>query len=129
MKVTLNQVVNSQEVFQKLLSEKFPIKLAYQIQKNFRAIEPELKQYESTRQGLITGKYGTKQEDGNWKVETEQMEDYVKELTDLLSLEINFDFNKVKLPDTYEMTSGEVYVLEWFLNFDEDELPKEHTHE
>jgi hypothetical protein len=127
MKILLSQIVNSKESLEKLLGEKLPIKTAYRIQKIYRQLQPELAHYEELRTKLITEKYGTEESEGsgNWKVRPENNNEFIRELTELLSVEIDIEFVKVKLPDTSQMSPTDSFMLEWMLDFEDDETKEE----
>lgn len=121
MKIILSKIVNSKDALQSLLKEKLPVRISYGIQKTFRLIEKELNDYEEMRSKLIMEKYGEQQEDGNWKVMPDKMSGFVHELSELLTLEVELDFKKVKLPETLSMTPSDCYMLDWFIEIDEEE--------
>lgn len=122
MKILLSQVVNSKESLEKILGEKLPIKTAYRIQKIYRQLQPELTHYEEMRTKLITDKYGGEQPEGsgNWRVLPEHNKEFIAELTELLSVEIEIEFVKVKLPDSCEMSPTDSFMLEWMIDFEDD---------
>ncbi len=120
MKLKLSTIVNSKEALQEVLKKELPIKTAYRIQKNLRLIEPEFNQYEEIRSKLIKEKYGEEGvEEGNWSVKPNRMKDFVKELDELASEEIELDIIKVSLPDDFKITPTNVYLLEWMLNLED----------
>ena len=122
MKLKLSTIVNSREALQEVLKKELPIKIAFRIQKNLRLIEPEFIQYEELRSKLIKEKYGEESgEEGNWVVKSTMTKEFIKELEDLTSEEIELDIIKVTLPDDFKITPTNVYLLEWMLNFEDKE--------
>jgi hypothetical protein len=113
MKISLAQIVNSQEALQRLAAEKLPVKLSYAIARAMRKIQPELEQYEKTRADLIKDKYGTARE-GGYQVEPENIEPFTKELIELQSVEVELDVWPIRLADFYhDMTAADMFVLDW----------------
>lgn len=117
MKTTLITLVNSQEVFSTLLDAKLPVKTAYKLQKIAKLVGPEIQQYEEFRTKLIKEKYG-EQVGENWQVKPEQIADFAKDLSEVLSVEVNVDYDKITLPEDYVVSTRDLSLLEWLLNID-----------
>lgn len=122
--VKMADVVNSMEVLQKLAQQNFKAKLALSIARLLKQIEVEIQTFNTTRMDLIK-KYGTKDEngelitdeEGNCKIDPESVETFNKELSDLLTTEIEINANKidVELLDGCNFTPSEITALEPFL--------------
>ena len=122
--VKMADVVNSMEVLQKLAQQNFKAKLALSIARLLKQIEVEIQTFNTTRMDLIK-KYGTKDEngelitdeEGNCKIDPESVETFNKELSDLLTTEIEINANKidVELLDGCDFTPSEITALEPFL--------------
>ena len=123
MRIRLSQIMSSQDAIKTLASQKLPVRTAYKIQKNLRLLEPEVSNFEKIRSQLIMEKYGEEEEgsNGSYKVPPENMKDYLKELNQLLDLEVTVDIQKVTLPENFEMLVSDVYALDWMIDFDEEE--------
>lgn len=122
MKIKLSQVVSSQEALKTLSTKLLPAKIAYKIQKNLRLLEPETTQYEKLRSQLIMEKYGEEEVEGSgeFRVPPSNLAEFLKELNELLELEIEADIQKVTLPDTFEISTADIYALSWMINMEEE---------
>ena len=121
MKLNLGQIVNSKDALQELLNEKLPVKIAFKVQKIFRTIDPELSSYEEMRSKLIMGEYGEQDGDsGNWKVKQSKMKEFIEELKALMSVELDLDITKVKLPENISITPANAYLLGWMIDFEDE---------
>ena len=122
MKLNLGQIVNSKDALQELLNEKLPIKIAFKVKEIFGAIDPKLGYYEEMRSKLIMGEYGEQDGDsGNWKVKQSKMKEFVEELKSLMSVELDLDITKVRLPENILMTPSNAYLLGWMIDFEDEE--------
>lgn len=133
MKIQLGKVVNSKDALGRLLTEKFPVKTAYIIQKNFRAVESELKSYEEQRSKLIVEKYGVQEINAegekteSWKVPDDRMVSFSREMSELFSVELELSLSKVKLPETCEISPSDIYLLDWMIDFEDDKIEVEES--
>jgi hypothetical protein len=118
MKLKLSQIIESQEALSRLSSEKLPIKIAYNLQRNIRLLKPEIESYEKTRIELIKTKYGTEQKDGSYQVIPERTDKFIAELNELLSVDVDLDVRAIKMSEfTKEIASFDLLVLDWmFIN-------------
>jgi len=100
MKITINKLVESVPDLKAILATKLPIKVAYRINKLVNnQIERELKQYDEARISLVN-KYGDKDEKGDLKVtDPEKIKEFMKELNELLAMEIELDFTPIKVEE------------------------------
>ena len=114
MKLKLFNIVNSREAFQELLREKLPIKIVFRLREILRLIEPKFQTYEDLRTKMITEKYGEQTSSG-WTVKDSMKEDFILELNELASEDIELDIEKVKLPDETKITYENVGLLEWII--------------
>jgi hypothetical protein len=122
MKLKLGTIINSKEAFQELLKEKLPIRKAFKIKEVLKLIEPKFEMYEDLRSKLIMEKYGEQEgETGNWKVRDSMSKKFFLELQELQSEDIELDTVKIKLPDddSIKITSANMYLLEWIIDFEE----------
>lgn len=127
MKIKLSVIVDSMESLQRILDDKFPAKISYQLQKNFRVLKSEFNEYEKQRSRLIVEKYGYQEMDsegagtGSWKVPKEKMNDFGNELSEMAEMEVDVNINKVKLPEDYFIKPSDTYLLSYMLDYDEEE--------
>jgi len=108
MKLNLSneRIVNTINALSKLNNAQLPIKVAYAISKNVNKIESELKVY-NTEKAKLVNKYGEKDKEGKLKVgengnvplKEEHIEDYNRDIKELLSIENEMDIHMIKLDD------------------------------
>lgn len=108
MKLNLSneRIVNTIDVLGELNNAKLPVKVAYAITKNINKINSELKAYNKEKAKLID-KYGEKDEEGKLKVDEkgnvplkkEYIEDYNRDIAELLSIENEIDIHMINLDD------------------------------
>lgn len=108
MKLNLSneRIVNTIDVLGELNNAKLPVKIAYAITKNINKINIELKAYNKEKIKLID-KYGEKDKEGKLKVDKkgniplkkEHIEDYNRDIAELLSIENEIDIHMINLDD------------------------------
>ena len=108
MKLTLSneRIVNTIDVLGELNNAKLPVKVAYAITKNINKINSELKAYNKEKAKLID-KYGEKDKEGKLKVDKkgniplkeEHIEDWNRDIAELLSIENEIDIHMINLDD------------------------------
>ena len=99
-------IVNTIDVLGELNNSKLPVKIAYAITKNINKINSELKIYNEEKAKLID-KYGKKDEKGKLKVDKkgniplreEWLEDWNRDIKELLSIENEIDIHMINLDD------------------------------
>jgi hypothetical protein len=118
MKVKLNDVINAQGSFQKLSTmEALPGKMTYTIFHNIRKLEIEIKAFDDMRQKLFE-KYGeeceeceetnekTKKINKFKRIKKENVEQFTKEVNEVLEKEIEVDIWKITAEDIKQLTSS-----------------------
>lgn len=108
MKLTLSneRIVNTIDVLGELNNAKLPVKVAYAITKNINKINSELKAYNEEKAKLID-KYGEKDKEGKLKVDKkgniplkeEHIEEWNRDIAELLSIENEIDIHMINLDD------------------------------
>lgn len=93
----LGSIVGAMEALNNLSNEKVPVSTAFKLKKIIRSIEGDLKSYDDLRKGLFE-KFGEKKED-SYEIPKERLDDFYKELNDLLSTEVKTEITKLKLSD------------------------------
>jgi hypothetical protein len=105
----------------KLNQQQLPLKVAYKLKGTISRIDEEQKKYEEIRLSALT-KYGKKAEDGtlvsdengNVALEGEDASSFVKDLNDLLTLDIELpSFSVNELGDKVTMSSEELFLLDF----------------
>lgn len=129
IKVTLETLVNSTEGLKGLSQKQLKARSAYAVGKILKAADAEISSFNETRMELIR-KYGEKDEtgelktdeNGNVRIEPDDMQNFSNELRELLNTEVEISANKIKLDDIgdVEFTPAEMAQLEDFIEFDEE---------
>ena len=128
MKLNLSneRVVNTINAWSKLNNAQLPIKVAYAISKNVNKIESELKVY-NTEKAKLVNKYGEKDKEGKLKVgengnvslKEEHIEDYNRDIKELLSIENEMDIHMIKLDDLlnsdYNISPSELSAIDFMI--------------
>ena len=120
------RVVNTINALSKLNNAQLPIKVAYAISKNVNKIESELKVY-NTEKAKLVNKYGEKDKEGKLKVgengnvslKEEHIEDYNRDIKELLSIENEMDIHMIKLDDLlnsdYNISPAELSAIDFMI--------------
>ena len=129
MKLNLSneRIVNTINVLAELNNAKLPIKLAYAITKNINKINSELKAYNEEKAKLID-KYSEKDEEGKLKADEygnvilkeEHIEDWNRDIKELLSIENEVDIHMIQLDDllnsNYNISPAELAAIDFMIN-------------
>lgn len=120
IKVQLKDIIEGTEVLKKLAGQPLRGKVAFQISKILKRLEDELTLFNNTRVDIIKKYSQTNEngelisdENGNVKLKEETIEDFNKEITELLNMEIEIDANKIALEDieNVDFTPAEMTLL------------------
>ena len=107
MKLNNGDIFMAREPLQKLMEQKFPVKVSYNLAKMVSKLNEQLKVIDDVRNGLIRT-YGEPEKDNPQQVgikpESKNFTKFVEELNELLSQEIEVVFDKVKLPEKVAAT-------------------------
>lgn len=126
MKITNRKIVMDASFLGSLTEKKLPIKISYAIAKNISKIENELNIYNKERQKLID-KYCSKDADGKniidkdnkLNIEDKYLDDWNKDLNELLDIEIEIDIHKFNINDLLnsncEMTPSELMLIYYMI--------------
>ena len=128
MKLNLSneRIVNTINALAKLNNAQLPIKVAYAISKNINKIESELKVYNAERAKLVN-KYGEKDKEGKLKVgengnvplKEEYIEDYNRDIKELVSIENEIDIHMIQLDDLlnsdYNVSPDELAAIDFMI--------------
>lgn len=121
------RIVNTINTLGKLNNAQLPIKVAYAISKNVNKIESELKAYNAEKAKLID-KYAEKDEKGELKtneignviLKEEHIEDWNRDIAELLSIENEIDIHMINLDDllnsNYNISPAELSVIDFMIN-------------
>ena len=129
IQVKIADLLNSTETLQKLSQKDFKAKLAWTIARVLKAAEGEIQSFNDTRMNLIK-KYGEKDENGelitdengNCKINPEEIDIFSKELNELIDSEVEINANKIKMDllENIDFTPSDMALLEPFVEFDEE---------
>ncbi len=117
MKLKNGEIYNARDPLQKLMEQKFPVKISYGLAKLANKLNPELKAIEDVKNGLIR-KYGASDEKGNVSVKPEQENwgKFIDEFAELMETDVEVVFEKVKISDTgLEIEPSILMALEKFI--------------
>lgn len=128
MKINLSneRIVNTINVLAELNNAKLPVKVAYAITKNINKINTELKAYNEEKAKLID-KYSEKDEEGKLKTDEignvtlkeEHIEDWNRDIKELLSIENEIDIHMINLDDllnsNYNISPAELAAIEFMV--------------
>lgn len=127
MKVILKEILEGQEVLQKLSQQPLPGRAAFQIGRLLKKLEEVLTSYNDVRLKLVE-KYARKDADGNFDLNdkneyqftAENMQAYVNEINTMISDEVEVEANPIAFKDieNLEFTAAETTYLEPFLSFE-----------
>jgi hypothetical protein len=124
IETSIKDIIGGKEVFKKLAEMPLNIKAAYNIARIIREIEKENKTFEDTRQKLLF-KYGEKDSSGQLIINQnnqitiipEQINNYNKEIQELLNEKIKLNVEPISLNDLGEIqiTPAEIYQINMFI--------------
>lgn len=127
MKLSNEKILNTINVLGNLNNAQLPIKVAYAVSKNINKIESELKAYNTEKAKLIE-KYSEKDEEGkvisneqgHVTIKNEHIEDWNRDINELLSIENEVDIHKIQLNDllnaNYNISPAELTLIDFMIN-------------
>ena len=118
MKLTNGEIFNAKEPLQKLMGNKFPVKVSYGLAKLASKLDSQLQVIEKVRQGLIVT-YGEKDKDNPQQTRVIPGSDkwlkFAAEYDELMSQETEIVIDVVTLPDTLEVEPTILMALDKFV--------------
>ncbi|MEW8993118.1 hypothetical protein [Clostridium sp.] len=125
MKLSNERIVNDAAVLGAISQKNLPIKVSYAIAKNIAKIESELKVYNKEKQKLID-KYSVKDEEGkpliednNIRIAPEYIEDWNRDIKELLEIENEVDIHKFHISELENsnctMTPAELMLIDYMI--------------
>ncbi len=125
MKVTLKDIVESQEVMRTLSSKQLRGRAAFKVARLLKKLEAELATFNDTRIKLIET-YAKKDDEGNfvtnekneYQFDADNANKFVEEINKLLLEEIDIDANPILIDEIEELdfTPAEIVALEPFMD-------------
>ena len=127
--IKLETLINGAESLRALSQKPLKARCAYAVSKILKAAETEMANFNEARMNLIR-KYGEKDENdelvtdenGNAHVIPENIEEFTKELNDVLDSDVDINANKVRIDDLDDVkfTPTEMVQLDEFIEFGEE---------
>ena len=118
MKLTNGEIFNAKEPLQKLIGEKFPVKVSYGLAKLAAKLDGQLQVIEKVRQGLIQT-YGEKDPENPQQIrvspQSESFPKFAEEYGELMMQEVELVIDVVTLPDTLEVEPSTLMALDKFV--------------
>lgn len=106
MKLKNGEIVDCVEAFKKLVGEKLPVKVSYNLARTGIALQEKLKVFDEVKTSLVTTYKITAEPSEDGKGQTiktggkpADLQSFLKELDELLNLEVEVVIGKVKLPE------------------------------
>jgi hypothetical protein len=119
IQMSVAQVVTSEKPIANILAAKLPVKAAYQLAKIGKTLGKELETFNEQRNKLIT-ELGRVNGSGvpEIKAEDENFPEFVRQMNDLLSMQIKIDLDPVKLDalgDKAEIAPSDLIACDGFI--------------
>jgi len=116
MKLKIKEILDGLAILQKISGFSLPAKVSYNIMKNMKKIEHELKPFEESRFQLIH-KYGKEGDDGKTSVTEENMPNFFKDITSILDEDIEVDIRQIKIEQIEEvkLTPNEMQFIDFII--------------
>lgn len=124
IEITIGELINSQSTFRELATMPIRLKTSFAIARIIREVEAEMNIFEQSRQVLLD-KYSVKDEngqpkttdDGNIMIQTDLIDNYNKDVQELLAEKITLNANPIRLEEleNLELTPSQVYMIEGFI--------------
>jgi len=105
MKITIKQLLDSVTPLNEIITLDFPVKYSFRLAKLAKSLTADLEMATEKDQSLIS-KYGTQDEEneGQWKIDQENIEEFSKQRSELMSEEIEIDFEPISLSDVGDIS-------------------------
>lgn len=117
MEVTLGQIFASFNLIGRIVDQSLPIKLAWRFTKLIKGLNQEYQSLEKLRDGLVR-KHGEEVEgqDGAFRVTEESREGFMREFQELLSTEVEVDWDLIsvdEVADSLKFSVRELSNIGW----------------
>lgn len=113
MKLSLADILNASQGLALTNNKELPVKCSYLLSRVQIKLNEPIKSFEESRNKLVT-KYGTIQEDKTIKVPDDKMEDFSKEINELLKTEEDISISPLSL----SLFDGQNLSKEFFILLD-----------
>lgn len=115
MKLTLNELQRGFISLGKLANQDLPLKTGYWLGRIAKAVEAEMKTLEDSRIKLVK-RLGVEDAEGNYSIKPDSMEDFSREMGELLEVSIELPGDKIKLEslgDGVKLSAIDLINLDW----------------
>ena len=106
MKLTNEEIFTAYEPLQKLLNEKFPVKVSYELARMASKLKTQFEIIEKVKDGLVKT-YGEVDKDNSTRIEvkpdSEQFPKFIEEMDELFAKEVEIVLEKVEIPQGVEV--------------------------
>ena len=125
VKLSNKKILDDVNVLSSLNGKQLPVKVSFAISKNIGKIESVLKVYNREREKLLE-KYSKKDdegksiiENGNITIQENKVEEWNKDIADLLAIENEVDIHKFSINEfngkDYEISPGELRAIDYMI--------------
>jgi len=120
MKIKLGALVKATEGLKALQEKDLPVAESFKLLNLVQQADPILKNYGEQRAKLLE-KYGETKDNLNYSIPQKNVEQYLNEMSPLEDMEINIDFQKIKLNKNIEIKVVHLQNLLDFVEMEEGE--------
>lgn len=115
MKFTLGQLKQAEVCLGKIANSSMSVQMGYRFLKLLKTVDIEMKSLEEQRTKLVH-KYG-EEKDGSFQVKKENMKNFMDDMKELMSIEVEVPFDPVPLStfENIQMTPVEIASIEPFI--------------
>lgn len=118
-KLTLKTLIEDSQKLDSLCKISFPMKTAYWLQRILSRVKSEIADFNVVRENLIK-ELGQKDENGEFRVKDENLEDFYAKLKELQAVEVDLGFDKIDLSSLgNSMNIQPELLLDWVFTFEE----------
>ena len=104
MKFTMTELFNMKDGLQRLVQKEIPIKTSFKLARFTKRVNEELVILDQARVGLVE-RYGSKDElTGQARVDEGNVKEFIKELNEVLKIEVDIDFESIKIEELGQVT-------------------------
>lgn len=115
MNITIAELINATQVFNKLMNKELSPITSFKIAKLVKSINSEIEVFEKERVKLLE-KYGTKDEDNSYKISEGNKENWSKDITALLTLNVDISDEKINLSNEgIKISPADMLLIEKFI--------------
>lgn len=110
------ELINGAEALKKINEQILPMRAAFQLARIIREVQKEYDAFDLARKKLFE-MYGKVEENGSYKIEKENIEDFNKEINSLLEVNVQLNVEPVMLEDleNVNITPQDILYLEKFI--------------